>query len=150
MADAMSDFTRSEGLLPLRCSADWPRPDVCVVRLAGALDMATTPIVAEYLRDAATEDGIARLKQRRAIEERLAEPESPSPTGEDSRAALQQELLRLDLADRAGPRVVRRGGAAVDRNRNLRRPPVCDLPVIGLWPARWKGVCSPSGNHGGP
>ena len=47
----MSDFTRSEGLLPLRCSADWPRPDVCVVRLAGALDMATTPIVADYLRE---------------------------------------------------------------------------------------------------
>jgi hypothetical protein len=34
----MSDFIRSEGLLPLRCTADWPRPDVCVVHLAGALD----------------------------------------------------------------------------------------------------------------
>jgi len=47
----MSDFIRSEGLRPVRCTADWPRPGVCVVRLAGALDMATTPVVAEYLQE---------------------------------------------------------------------------------------------------
>ena len=47
----MSDFTRSEGLLPVRCTADWPQPDVCVVHLAGELDMATTPVVAEYLQE---------------------------------------------------------------------------------------------------
>lgn len=47
----MSDFTRSDGVLPLSCTADWPRPDVCVVHLTGELDMATTPVVAEYLQD---------------------------------------------------------------------------------------------------
>ena len=47
----MSDFTRSEGLLPLRCTADWPQPDVCVVHLAGELDIATTPVVADYLQE---------------------------------------------------------------------------------------------------
>ena len=47
----MSDFTRSEGLLPLRCTANWPQPDVCVVHLAGELDIATTPVVADYLQE---------------------------------------------------------------------------------------------------
>jgi anti-sigma B factor antagonist len=47
----MSEFTRSEGLLPLRCTANWPQPDVCVVHLAGELDIATTPVVADYLQE---------------------------------------------------------------------------------------------------
>src|SRR4051794_24923042 len=30
-------LTRSDGLLPLRCTASWPRPDVRVAHLAGEL-----------------------------------------------------------------------------------------------------------------
>jgi anti-sigma B factor antagonist len=47
----MSDVTRSDGLLPLRCTANWPRPHVCVVHLAGDLDIATVPVVARYLQE---------------------------------------------------------------------------------------------------
>src|SRR5918994_4086525 len=42
-------LTRSDGLLPLRCTASWPRPDVRVAHLAGELDMGTAPFRAEYL-----------------------------------------------------------------------------------------------------
>src|SRR3954453_7716503 len=42
-------LTRSDGLLPLRCTASWPRPDVRVAHLAGELDTGTTPFRAEYL-----------------------------------------------------------------------------------------------------
>ena len=37
----MSDVTRSDGLLPLRYTTTWPRLHVCVVHLAGDLDIAT-------------------------------------------------------------------------------------------------------------
>ena len=47
----MSDSTRSDGLLPLRCTASRPRPDVCVAVLEGELDMATAPFLGEYLRE---------------------------------------------------------------------------------------------------
>lgn len=47
----MDDFIRSEGLLPLRCTASYPRPGVCVAHLAGELDMATAPLLARYLRE---------------------------------------------------------------------------------------------------
>ena len=47
----MSDVTRSDGLLPLRYWASRPRPQVCVVHLAGELDMATVPAVARYLQE---------------------------------------------------------------------------------------------------
>ena len=47
----MSDVTRADGLLPLRCTASWPRPDVCVVHLVGDLDIATVPVVARYLQE---------------------------------------------------------------------------------------------------
>jgi anti-sigma B factor antagonist len=47
----MGDFTRSDGLLPLRCTASRPRPHVCVAYLACELDMGTAPFVTEYLRE---------------------------------------------------------------------------------------------------
>jgi anti-sigma B factor antagonist len=47
----MSDVTRADGLLPLRCTVSWPRPHVCVVHLAGDLDIATVPVVARYLQE---------------------------------------------------------------------------------------------------
>jgi anti-sigma B factor antagonist len=47
----MDDFTRSDGLLPLSCTASRPRPDVCVTHLTGELDMATAPLLAQYLRE---------------------------------------------------------------------------------------------------
>ena len=48
----MDDFIRSHGLLlPLRCTASRPLPHVCVVHLSGELDMATAPLLAEYLRE---------------------------------------------------------------------------------------------------
>ena len=56
----MDDSARSHGLLPLTCSAGRPRPDVCVVHLAGELDLATAPLLADYLREH-TADGPAEL-----------------------------------------------------------------------------------------
>ncbi len=47
----MSDSIRSDGLLPLALTTSWPEPDVCVVHLAGELDIATVPVVADYLRE---------------------------------------------------------------------------------------------------
>lgn len=47
----MSDITRSDGLRPLQCATSWPQPHVCVVHLAGVLDIATVPAVARHLRD---------------------------------------------------------------------------------------------------
>jgi len=49
----MIDVSRSGGLLPLRCATSRPRPDVCVVHLAGEMDMATVPVVVRYLRQQA-------------------------------------------------------------------------------------------------
>lgn len=47
----MSDVTRADGLLPLRCTVSWPRPRVCVVHLVGDLDIATVPVVTRYLQE---------------------------------------------------------------------------------------------------
>jgi anti-sigma B factor antagonist len=47
----MDDFTRSHGLLPLRCTASRPLPHVCVAHLWGELDMATAPLLADYLHE---------------------------------------------------------------------------------------------------
>ncbi len=100
----------------------WESPELLAVTMTGddevLLRAALDVLVAEYLREAATEDEIGRLKQRREIERRLATAESASS---EARESLQQELVRLDLADRAGPRVVRREAAAVVLNRNLSR-----------------------------
>ena len=49
----MIDVSRPGGLLPLRCATTRPRPDVCVVHLAGELDMATVPVVVRCLRQQA-------------------------------------------------------------------------------------------------
>jgi len=47
----MDDFTSSHGLLPLRCIVSRPLPQVCVVHLSGELDMATAPLLGDYLRE---------------------------------------------------------------------------------------------------
>ena len=47
----MGDVTSSDGLLPLRYATSWPWPHVCVVHLAGDLDIATVPVATRYLRD---------------------------------------------------------------------------------------------------
>ena len=47
----MDDFTSSRGLRPLRCTASRPLPQVCVAHLSGELDMATAPLLADYLRE---------------------------------------------------------------------------------------------------
>ena len=49
----MIDVSRPGGLLPLRCAASRPCPHVCVVHLAGELDMATVPVVVRCLRQQA-------------------------------------------------------------------------------------------------
>ncbi len=46
----MTDYKRSDELQPLTMTASWPRPHICVVELAGELDVATAPALAEYLR----------------------------------------------------------------------------------------------------
>jgi anti-sigma B factor antagonist len=46
----MNDSIRSDGL-PVTISAHWPRPSVCLVRLAGELDAATAPPLVGFLRD---------------------------------------------------------------------------------------------------
>jgi len=47
----VTDYKRSDELQqPLTMTASWPRPHICVVELAGELDVATAPVLAEYLR----------------------------------------------------------------------------------------------------
>jgi anti-anti-sigma factor len=50
----VTDSTRSNDLQPLTMTTDWPRPNVCLVELAGELDIATAPLLAEYLREQTT------------------------------------------------------------------------------------------------
>jgi anti-sigma B factor antagonist len=40
----------ANGPLPVRCTTSRPRDDVCVAHLAGELDIATAPVVADQLR----------------------------------------------------------------------------------------------------
>ena len=47
----MTDFKRSEELQPSAMATSWPRPDVCVVQLAGDLDVSTAAVLVEYLRE---------------------------------------------------------------------------------------------------
>ncbi len=46
----MNETIRSDGL-PFTISDHWPRPSVCLVRLAGELDAATAAAVIGFLRD---------------------------------------------------------------------------------------------------
>lgn len=46
----MSDSIKSDGSTPLTSVVSWPRPDVCVVHLAGDLDIASAPVLSQYLR----------------------------------------------------------------------------------------------------
>jgi anti-sigma B factor antagonist len=46
-----TDSTRSDGLQALTMTTSWPRPNVCLVRLTGELDIATAPLLADYLRE---------------------------------------------------------------------------------------------------
>ena len=47
----MSDPTGSEGLLPLTVTASRPQQDVCLLRVAGELDIATAPLLADHLHE---------------------------------------------------------------------------------------------------
>jgi len=55
----MSDATRSDGL-PITVAVHWPRPHVCLIQLAGELDVATVPLLAGVLREQ-TRPGPAHL-----------------------------------------------------------------------------------------
>jgi anti-sigma B factor antagonist len=55
----MNDSTRSDGL-PVTVTAHWPRAHLCVVQLAGELDIATVPSLVQYLRQE-TAPGCAHL-----------------------------------------------------------------------------------------
>ena len=44
------DPAEADGPLPIRCTTSRPRVDICVVHLAGELDIATVPLVADYLQ----------------------------------------------------------------------------------------------------
>jgi len=46
----VTDSTRSDDQ-PLTMTTNWPRPTVCLVQLAGELDNATAPLLANYLRE---------------------------------------------------------------------------------------------------
>jgi anti-anti-sigma factor len=46
----MNDSKRSDGL-PITVTAHWPRPHLCVVQLAGELDIATVPSLVQFLRE---------------------------------------------------------------------------------------------------
>jgi len=48
---SMNDSTTSDGLPLLTVTTNWPRPDVCVMGLAGELDIATAPELASSLRE---------------------------------------------------------------------------------------------------
>jgi len=47
----MDDSIRSDGL-KITVSAQWPRPSVCVVRLAGEVDVASADPLVDFLREA--------------------------------------------------------------------------------------------------
>jgi anti-sigma B factor antagonist len=51
MADLMGRGHPCPGTLPLGCTVSRPRPHVCVVRLAGDLDVATVPALARCLQE---------------------------------------------------------------------------------------------------
>jgi anti-sigma B factor antagonist len=55
----MSDATRSDGL-PITVAVHWPLPHVCLVQLAGELDVATAPPLVSLLREQ-TRSGPAHL-----------------------------------------------------------------------------------------
>lgn len=55
----MNESTRSDGL-PVTVTAHWPRPHLCLVQLAGELDIATVPPLVQYLRKE-TAPGAAHL-----------------------------------------------------------------------------------------
>jgi anti-sigma B factor antagonist len=59
-APTMNDSTMSSDL-PLTLTATWPRPNVCLIRLAGELDMATAPVLADYLREQTGPPGATHL-----------------------------------------------------------------------------------------
>lgn len=46
----MDDSTRSDGL-KITVSAQWPRPSVCLVRLAGEIDVASAGPLVDFLRE---------------------------------------------------------------------------------------------------
>lgn len=49
----MSDSIRSGGVLPLTVAVSRPQPDVSLLRVAGELDIATAPLLADHLRGCA-------------------------------------------------------------------------------------------------
>ena len=49
----MSDSIRSGGVLPLTVAVSRPQPDLSLLRVAGELDIATAPLLAEHLRGCA-------------------------------------------------------------------------------------------------
>jgi anti-anti-sigma factor len=55
----MNNALRSDGL-PITVTSHWPRPQLCVVQLAGELDIATAPPLIQYLRQE-TASGCAHL-----------------------------------------------------------------------------------------
>ena len=49
----MNDAIRTEGVLPLTVTVSRPQPNVCLLRVAGELDIATAPLLAGHLRGSA-------------------------------------------------------------------------------------------------
>ena len=68
----MSDVIRPDGP-PVAATVHWPNPRMCVVRLAGELDTATTPQLTSYLREQ-TSTGPAHLVLDLAAVRFLASP----------------------------------------------------------------------------
>ena len=50
MPESPRPSPEANGPLPVRCTTSRPRSDVCVAHLAGELDIATAPVVADQLR----------------------------------------------------------------------------------------------------
>jgi anti-anti-sigma factor len=57
----MNDSIRSEGVLPLTVAVSKPQPDVHLLRVAGELDIATAPLLADHLRERAGTAGVLVL-----------------------------------------------------------------------------------------
>ncbi len=57
----MNDSIRSEGVLPLTVAVSRPQPDVHLLRVAGELDIATAPLLADHLREHADTAGVLVL-----------------------------------------------------------------------------------------
>ena len=115
MPESSRPSQEANGPLPVRCTTSRPRADVCVAQLAGELDIATVPVIAEYLRREAATRPAELLLDLSGVTHLAA----AGLAGRDGAAAWS--LLR--------PPVVEQGAQLADHAT----PPIQDVCVSIIW-----------------